>query len=455
MSSDSTTYSCEYAVVGGVVESDVTIAVVDGVFASVEVGADQAGRSAGSAGAASVGVVRLKGLTIPGLANAHSHAFHRALRSRVQAHRQGWEAIDQANRQGREAIDQAHRQGREAIDPAGQGSFWTWRDLMYRAAARLNPDNYHQLARATFAEMAMAGVTAVGEFHYVHHRADGKPYAEPNAMGEAVFSAATEAGIRITLLDTLYLHGGLSSAGEGGESPLGLQPHQLRFGDQTVDGWIDRVEGLAPGDGQLVGASIHSVRAVDPASVRKIAEWASAHRAPLHCHVSEQRAENEQCLSAYGVTPMQLLADAGAMGDRFTAVHATHLTSADVGLLATSGSTVCMCPTTERDLGDGIGPTSEFAASGIPMAVGSDSNAVIDMFEESRALELNERLRSETRGIHSAGALLEMATVNGHRSLGWTAPETVAAGSITPAARADLVTINLGSVRTAGACADS
>ncbi len=296
----------------------------------------------------------------------------------------------------------------------------------------------------------MAGVTSVGEFHYVHHRADGAPYADPNAMGEAVFSAAAEAGIRITLLDTVYLHGGLNSDGKGGQTPLGLQPHQLRFGDRTVGSWIDRVERLAPGAGQQVGAAIHSVRAVDPVAVKKVAEWASARQAPLHCHVSEQRAENEQCLSTYGVTPMQLLTDAGAMGDRFTAVHATHLTSADIGLLATSGSTVCMCPTTERDLGDGIGPTSEFAMSGIPMAVGSDSNAIIDVFEEARALELNERLRSESRGIHSAGALLEMATVNGHRSLGWGG-----VGSIAPAARADLVTIDLDSVRTAGANADS
>jgi formiminoglutamate deiminase len=386
---------CELAVVDGRPQPGVLIDMVDGRFASVVVGAEPGDAT------------RLAGCTVPGLANAHSHAFHRALRSRTQAN---------------------------------SGTFWTWRDLMYQAAAGLCPDTYHRLARAVFAEMAMAGASCVGEFHYVHHQPDGTPYADPNAMGEALLAAATEAGIRITLLDTLYLHGGLSVDGYAK-----LSGTQRRFGDGTVDVWIDRVDKLAPSDTQRVGAAIHSVRAVDPRSVRRAGEWTSTRQAPLHAHVSEQVAENEACLAYHRGTPMQLLADAGALGDRFSAVHATHLSDDDVELLVASGSTVVMCPTTERDLGDGIGPTGRFAQSGVAMALGSDSHAVIDLFEEARAVELDERLSSRSRGIHAAPVLLEMATVNGHRSLGWDD-----AGTITVGNRADLVTVALDSVRTAG-----
>ena len=390
---------CEFALVDGHPEAGVLIEMVDGRFASVAVGAQP-----GDA-------IRVAGITIPGLANAHSHAFHRALRSRTQTDR---------------------------------GTFWTWRDLMYRAAAGLCPDTYHRLARAVFAEMAMAGASSVGEFHYLHHQPDGTPYADPNAMGEALLAAATEAGIRITLLDTLYLHGGLGA--EGYAEPNGTQ---RRFSDGTAHAWIDRVDGLAISDTQRLGAAIHSVRAVDPRSMQLASEWTSTRRAPLHAHVSEQVAENEACLAHHQATPMHLLAEAGALSDRFAAVHATHLTADDVDLLATSGSTVVMCSTTERDLGDGIGPTGRFADFGVAMALGSDSHAVIDLFEEARAVELDERLSSRERGIHAAPQLLAMATVNGHRSLGWND-----AGTITVGNRADLVTVALDSVRTAGGASD-
>ena len=390
-------YHCELAAIDGVVETSVAIEVVAGRFASITPGADPPD-----------GAVRLAGLSTPGLANTHSHAFHRALRSRTQA---------------------------------GGGTFWTWREVMYRAAARLDPDGYHRLARATFAEMALAGIACVGEFHYLHHQADGTPYDDPNAMGEAVLAAAAEAGIRITLLDTLYLHGGLDG---DGYLPVGAE--QRRFCDASAEYWAQRVDLLGPDPStQRVGAAIHSLRAVDPAAMSTLTDWAAATDAPLHAHVSEQTAENEACLAHHGVTPTALLAAAGALGPRFSAVHATHLTEADIVLLADAEAIVAMCPTTERDLGDGIGPTASFADAGIAMTLGTDSNASIDIFEEARALELHERLRSQRRGVHAAPELLAMATENGHRSLGWDD-----AGTITVGARADLVTVTLDSVRTAG-----
>jgi formiminoglutamate deiminase len=390
-------YWCELALVDGRPQPSVAIEVIDGRFSSITVGADPI-----------VDAVRLTGFTIPGLANAHSHAFHRALRARTQSDR---------------------------------GTFWTWRELMYRAAERLQPDSYHRLARATFAEMALAGVTCVGEFHYVHHQPAGTPYADPNEMGEALMSAAAEAGIRITLLDTLYLHGGLTGAGYS-EPEIA----QRRFSDGTVGAWIERVAALGATDRRRIGAAIHSVRAVDPGAMGTIARWAADTGSTLHAHVSEQPSENEACLARHGRTPTGLLEEAGVLSTRFTAVHATHLVDADIAALAAARSTVAMCPTTERDLGDGIGPTRALAAAGVPMALGSDSHAVIDLFEEGRALELDERLRSQQRGVHGAIDLLAMATVGGHRCLGWDD-----AGAISIGHRADLVSVSLGSVRTAGA----
>jgi formiminoglutamate deiminase len=396
-----TSYWCEFADVDGAVQESVAIDVDGGRFVSVE-----AGRPF------TADATVLRGLTIAGFANAHSHAFHRALRSRTQTDR---------------------------------GTFWTWRELMYRAASRLDPDRYFRLARATYAEMAMAGITAVGEFHYVHHRPGGGRYDDPNAMGHALLAAAHEAGIRITLLDTVYLHGGLDGSGH-----IALSDAQQRFGDGTADAWAERIGGLAPGSGHRVGAAIHSVRAVDVRSMRTVVDWAREHDAPLHAHVSEQTSENEQCQAAFGASPTALLHEAGALGDRFTAIHATHVSPDDIDALAASGSTVCLCPTTERDLGDGVGPTGRFAAADLRMALGTDSHAVIDVFEEARALELDERLVTRTRGVHAARELVASATSRGHRSLGWSD-----AGAIEVGRRADLVTVALDSVRTAGASADA
>ncbi|MEW2159555.1 formimidoylglutamate deiminase [Streptomyces sp. NPDC007189] len=345
----------------------------------------------------------LRGLTLPGLANAHSHAFHRALRGTVQI---------------------------------GSGTFWTWREVMYSVADRLTPDSYHALARAVYAEMALAGITCVGEFHYVHHAPGGTPYADPNAMGEALIAAAAEAGIRITLLDTCYLSAGF------GQAP---NTHQLRFSDGSAEAWAERCAVLKERDHARIGAAIHSVRAVPAGQLATVAGWAEERRAPLHVHLSEQTAENDACLAAHGRTPTRLLADHGVLGPRTTGVHNTHLTDEDIALLGGSRTGTCMCPTTERDLADGIGPAVALQRAGSPLSLGSDSHAVIDLLEEARAMELNERLRTRTRGHWTAAALLRAATADGHAALGWQD-----AGAIETGALADLTTIALDSVRTAG-----
>jgi formiminoglutamate deiminase len=345
----------------------------------------------------------LRGLTLPGLANAHSHAFHRALRGTVQV---------------------------------GSGTFWTWREIMYSFADRLTPDTYHALARTVYAEMALAGVTAVGEFHYVHHAPGGTPYADPNAMGEALIAAAGEAGIRITLLDTAYVSAGF------GQPP---NHHQLRFSDGSAEAWAERSSLLKERDHARIGAAIHSVRAVPAGQLATVARWAEERRAPLHVHLSEQTAENDACQAAHGCTPTRLLADHGVLGPRTTGVHNTHLTDEDIALLGDSRTGTCMCPTTERDLADGIGPAVALQRAGSPLSLGSDSHAVIDLLEEARAMELNERLRTRTRGHWTAAALLRAASADGHAALGWQDAGILEAGAL-----ADFTTIALDSVRTAG-----
>lgn len=353
--------------------------------------------------AAPAGAERLAGLTLPGLVSAHSHAFQRALRGRGQA---------------------------------GAGSFWTWRELMYRLADRLDPDDLRALARATFAEMALAGVTLVGEFHYLHHAPGGRPYEDPNETGRALIRAAAEAGVRLTLIDACYLRGGFDKP---------LQGAQLRFGDGSAEAWVRRTEDLRDGEGVKHAAAVHSVRAVDPQAIRLVAETARRRAWQLHAHVSEQSAENEACLAAYEMTPVALFAETGALGGNFCAVHATHATGADQALLGRAKATVCLCPTTERDLGDGIGPAAGLRDAGARLCLGSDSNTVIDLFEEARAVELDGRLITGRRGVHRSGELLEAATSAGASALGW--PE---AGRLVPGGLADLTVVGLDSVRLAG-----
>ncbi|CAN5409502.1 formimidoylglutamate deiminase [soil metagenome] len=392
----------------GPVREGVRVTVEDGLFAEV-------------AEAPADGAERLVGLTIPGLANCHSHAFHRALRGRTQR---------------------------------GRGTFWTWREQMYAVAATLTPDSYFELARATYREMAAVGITSVGEFHYLHHGPGGTPYDDPNAMSHALVAAAGEAGIRIALLDTCYLTAGIGRPAEG---------VQLRFSDRTVDAWATRLSrrpvthaaenaagrGRSAGSTVVPGAAIHSVRAVPANQMPAVAAWATEHEAPLHVHLSEQVAENDACLEAYGATPTEVLERAGALGERTSVVHATHLTDQDVARLGGSRTRACFCPTTERDLGDGIGPSRRLHDAGAVLTLGSDSHAVIDPFEEMRAVELDERLATRTRGHWSADELLLAATQDGHVSLGFDA------GRIAVGARADLVTLDATSLRTGGTGADA
>ena len=384
------------------------------------------------------GSIELSGVTLPGLVNAHSHAFHRALRGRTQV---------------------------------GSGSFWTWRDVMYSVAGRLTPANYETLATAAFTEMVLAGVTTVGEFHYVHHTADGTPHDDPIAMSRALARAAATAGLRLTLLDTCYLVGGFAPAtGSAAEvdaeasadasaepaadpsaepAHVPLSPAQIRFGDGTGAAWAERataVREALSGPAVVVGAAVHSVRAVPERDLATVAAWAHAHDAPLHVHVSEQPAENADCARLLGSTPVAVLRRHGVLDHRATAVHATHLTADDVADLAAGDAWACFCVTTERDLADGIGPAGALVEAGVPLTVGSDSHAVIDLFEEARGIETGQRLVSNRRGWFGADAMLSAATVEGARSLGWDD-----AGLLEPGALADFVTVSLDSVRLADA----
>lgn len=372
-----TVWWAEWAWLGGedgAAVPGVVLREAGGVLASVDTGVP----------AAPAGATVLAGVTLPGLVNGHSHAFHRALRG-----------------------------------TAGGGDFWSWREAMYAVAAALDPDLLHALARACFAEMALAGVTTVHEFHYLH---------QPAEMDDAVVEAARAAGVRLVLLDTCYLRAGF----DGGE----LSPVQQRFSDRDARHWAARASAVAARHPDVaVGAAIHSVRAVDAASMKVVAAWARDRSAPLHLHLSEQPAENGACMAATGRTPAQLCDEVGVLGPGTTAVHATHVTQGDIDLLGRSATAVCVCPTTERDLADGVGPAAALAAAGSSLRLGSDSNAVVDLFEEARAVELNERLATGRRGHHGAGALLSAATA-GRR--------------LAPGALSDFTTVSLASARLAG-----
>jgi formiminoglutamate deiminase len=327
----------------------------------------------------------LRGWTLPGMANAHSHAFQRLLRGEIES---------------------------------GGGDFWEWRERMYRFTD-WTPADYFKHARLVFREMLEAGITAVGEFHYLH--------GHGNELGEALIDAAREEGIRITLIDACYLRGGLDGR------PLELD--QMSFSDGDADAWARRLDDLSDTDGARIASAIHSVRAVDPESMRIVATYARERRMPLHIHVGEQQAEVDECLEVEGCTPVQLLEREGILGPDLVAIHAIHLDEDDVALLGQNKVGVCGCPTTERDLGDRVGPLGALARSGCSLSVGSDSNAVIDMLEEARGLELDQRRALGRRVIHQPEELLEAATAGGMRALGWEA------GELRPGMLADFVTV--------------
>lgn len=352
----------------------------------------------------------LHGVVFPAAANAHSHAFHRILRGRTHHSR---------------------------------GDFWVWREHMYRSASELTPRAYEELATAVFAEMVVAGFSSVAEFHYVHHQSGGKPYAETHAMELALARAATAAGIRLTLLDTLYLAGGIG---------MPLSPEQARFGDGDVQAWLDRLDSLRaeiarkfPAGMVNVGAALHSVRGVPEAALAVVAKELPPDL-PLHIHLSEQPAENQACLEAHGLTPTGLLARHGLLSPRLSAVHCTHLTDEDIASLGSAGATVVMCPTTEADLADGIGPARALADAGASIALGTDQHAVIDPWIEMRALELGERLGSGERGRFSPDEMLHAATQGAARSMATpVAPAALQVGAV-----CDLVAVAPDSARTAG-----
>lgn len=355
---------------------------------------------------------------IPGAVNAHSHVFHRALRGRT------------------------HR---------GGGDFWQWREQMYQLAAALDPESYEQLATAVFAEMATAGYTTVGEFHYLHHQPDGSPYPE-HAMEFALARAAQRVGIRLVLLDVCYLDGGFDAQRPGGRVPP--DDVQRRFSDGDAETWLARLDALrtafaaefgaqTPDSLIRVGAAVHSVRAVAPEQLRFIAENLTP-ELPLHVHLSEQPKENRDCLAATGLKPTGLLAETGLLSDRLAAVHATHLSPEDISLLGQAGSSAVFCPTTEADLADGLGPATELVQAGATLALGSDQHAVIDPFQEIRSLEYGERLRSGERGRFSPEQLGEILSAGGARSLGLDSRNLAA----------DEVLLDTASMRTEGSSAD-
>ena len=341
---------------------------------------------------------------LPGFVNAHSHVFQRALRGHT------------------------HR------PLSRQDTFWTWRRAMYAEAARLDPDLLYASALQTYQEMLAAGYTSVGEFHYVHHQADGRPYANPNAMSEAVLAAGRAAGIRVVLLMTAYAQSGFHQPPEEG---------QLRFCDASVEAFLARVEALRLA-GVPVGVASHSVRAVPEDWFRAIAAYSRARNLPLHVHADEQVAEIEQTQAAYGCRPIELLERFDALYAQTTIIHATHASAVEIELLARHGCGVCVCPTTEGDLGDGIAPYAELRAAAIPLSIGADSNTRLDPLEELRWAEYTARMRYQHRRVLVADdlaapgpLLLATGTLNGARALGMDS------GEIAIGRPADLVALNL------------
>ena len=363
---------------------------------------------------------------LPGLVNVHSHAFQRVIRGRTE-----------------------HRTA------AQRDTFWTWRERMYHAANQLTPEAMHDAARMAFLEMALSGITTVGEFHYVHHGPGGEPYADRNLLALEVLRAAEEVGLRIALLRTAYVRAGWQQPAD---------PGQARFITPRVQDFIADTEALRcaipgicrPGRAWL-GIAPHSIRAVPLDYLREAASFASASDLPLHMHVAEQPAEIEAGLAEYGLRPVALLHEYGILDSRFTAIHAIHITGEEIGYLAGSRATVCACPTTERNLGDGTSPADELLSGGVSICFGSDSNVQIDLLEDARALEYHLRMNQLSRAVlapdpsHDALAkrLFHCATETGAQSL--AAP----GGNLEIGRPADFFTVDLDDPSIAGAGAGS
>ncbi|MGA8531425.1 MAG: formimidoylglutamate deiminase [Acidobacteriaceae bacterium] len=370
--------------------------------------------------AASDSAIDLPGKALlPGFVNIHSHSFQRLIRGKAESR----------------AVS-----GRD---------FWSWRGTMYHAAAHLDQQQVYDVARMAFLEMLLAGTTTVGEFHYLHTAPDGRPYEDPNLLAKQVIAAAQSVGIRIVLLRCAYLRSGFE---------LPRDPGQTRF-FETRDAFLDNTDALmreTPAEGNTqIGVAPHSIRAVPLRDLREIAAWARERRLPLHMHMAEQVAENEACVREYGATPVALLGKSGLLGPDWTAIHAIHITPDEIALLADAGATIGSCPTTERNLGDGILAADTVLRSGIRIAFGSDSQAQIDPLEDARELDYHLRLIRQERvmldqigeqGI--AARLFDSATRNGAHSL------SVPAGRLEPGTSADFFTIDLRDVSIAGHSAD-
>ncbi|MCP3144144.1 formimidoylglutamate deiminase [Pyxidicoccus xibeiensis] len=370
-------------------------------------------------------VVRLPGRALlPGLVNGHSHAFQRLIRGRTEYVASGREADD----------------------------FWSWREAMYRAAEALGPEDVYVASRQAFLEMALAGITTVGEFHYLHHQADGTPYADRNTLAHAVIRAARDVGLRICLLRVGYARAGFR---------VPENPRQRRFIDRDVDAFVASAESLVHEVGHdaavSVGVAPHSVRAVTKEWLAALA-GSVAKRMPVHMHVAEQPKEIEACLAEHGRRPVELLADLGLLGPGFTAVHGVHLTDAEVALLGGASATVCACPSTERNLGDGIVPADALVQAGARISLGSDSQATVDLLDEARQLEGHLRLARLRRAVLDPGRgamdglaarLLGMATTEGARSLG------LPTGALEAGAPADFFTVDVHHPSLTGASPES
>ena len=360
--------------------------------------------------------VRLKGRALlPGLVNAHSHAFQRVIRGRTE-----------------------HR-SQHSTD-----SFWTWREQMYAAANRVEPEDIYNVSRMAFLEMALTGITAVGEFHYIHHQRDGSPYSDPNLLAREVIRAARDIGIRIALLRVAYARAGF-------EKPA--NPLQKRFIEDSPETYINHVEQLldAPElkDGMAwTGVAPHSVRAVPLDYLKTIIAFANERELPVHMHVAEQPAEVSACIEEYGRSPVALLETEGLLSSRFTAVHAIHVTPKAIAAMARANAMVCACPTTERNLGDGVVPVDAYFNAGVQVSLGTDSQIQIDLLEDARELEYHLRLQKMERNVLAPEALFDCATINGAKSIGFPG------GKLEPGAPADFFTVDLDDPSIAGSSTD-
>ena len=373
--------------------------------------------------------IRLKNRALlPGLVNAHSHAFQRVIRGRTE-----------------------HRSQHTS------DSFWTWREQMYAAANRLTPEEIYDTSRMAFLEMALAGITAVGEFHYLHHARGGSPYSDPNLLEREVIRAARDVGIRVALLRVAYARAGYQREPD---------PWQRRFIESSPDVFLKNLEALLA-EPELkkgvawIGVAPHSVRAVPLAYLKTVVEFANAHGLVVHMHVAEQTAEVEACIEEYGRSPFALLETEGLLSERFTAVHAIHVTPKAINGFARAGASVCACPTTERNLGDGVVPVDAYFNAGVPVSLGTDSQIQIDLLEDARELEYHLRLQRMSRNVLAtddtdetdesglARRLFECATTSGATCIGFDG------GTIEPGAPADFFTVDLDDPSIAGASVDN